>query len=52
VITDARSPRRYARGFWRYHELVGYTSVGAGASLVDVRLNCPPEVALHTLRCV
>jgi len=51
VFTDARSPRRYARGFWRYHELVGYTSVGAGSSIVDVRLNCPPEVALHTLHC-
>jgi hypothetical protein len=51
VITDARCPRRYARGLWRYHDLVGYTSVGAGSSIVDVRLNCPPEVALHTLRC-
>jgi predicted MPP superfamily phosphohydrolase len=50
VIIDARCPRRYARGFWRYHDLVGYTSVGAGSSIVDVRLNCPPEVVLHTLR--
>ncbi len=51
VLTDARCPRRYARGFWQHHELIGYTSVGAGSSIVDVRLNCPPEVALHTLRC-
>jgi predicted MPP superfamily phosphohydrolase len=49
VLTDARCPRRYARGFWRYHDLLGYTSVGAGSSIVDVRLNCPPEVALHRL---
>jgi hypothetical protein len=28
----------------------GYTSVGAGASIVEVRLNCPPEITLHTLR--
>jgi predicted MPP superfamily phosphohydrolase len=51
ILTDARCPRRYARGFWRHQNLLGYTSVGAGSSIVDVRLNCPPEVVLHTLRC-
>lgn len=50
VITDADCPRRYARGPWRYQGLIGYTSSGAGASIVDVRLNCPPEVTLHRLR--
>jgi hypothetical protein len=49
VLTDADSPRRFARGSWRYHDMIGYTSVGAGTSLVDVRLNCPPEVTLHRL---
>jgi len=28
----------------------GYTSVGAGSSVVPVRLNCPPEITLHCLR--
>jgi hypothetical protein len=28
----------------------GYTSVGCGASIVDIRLNCLPEVTLHHLR--
>jgi hypothetical protein len=28
----------------------GYTSVGAGSSVVPVRLNCPPEITLHRLR--
>lgn len=51
VIIDADCPRRLAAGAWRYHDLIGYTSVGAGASIVDVRLNCPPEVTLHHLRC-
>jgi uncharacterized protein len=50
VLTDADSPRAFARGSWRYQEMVGYTSVGAGSSIVDVRLNCPPEITLHRLR--
>jgi hypothetical protein len=37
-------------GSWRYHTMTGYTSVGAGTSIVDVRLNCPPEITLHRLR--
>lgn len=50
VLTDADSPRAFARGPWRYHDMIGYTSVGAGTSIVDVRLNCPPEITLHRLR--
>ena len=50
VITDSDAPRAYARGPWRYLDLVGYTSVGCGSSIVDVRLNCRPEVTLHRLR--
>jgi uncharacterized protein len=30
--------------------MAGYTSRGAGTSLLPVRLNCPPEITLHTLR--
>ena len=52
VITDADCPRALAAGPWKYHGLIGYTSVGAGASIVDVRLNCLPEITLHRLRCV
>jgi hypothetical protein len=29
--------------------MTGYTSVGCGSSIVDVRLNCLPEVTLHRL---
>lgn len=50
LITDADCPREYTKGPWRYGSLVGYTSVGSGSSIVDVRLNCPPEVTLHRLR--
>jgi predicted MPP superfamily phosphohydrolase len=52
IITDADCPRELARGVWKYHDLVGYTSVGAGSCIVDVRINCPPEIVLHRLRCL
>jgi predicted MPP superfamily phosphohydrolase len=49
LMIDADCPRAFAAGPWRYHNLTGYTSVGAGASIVDVRLNCLPEITLHRL---
>ncbi|MBK5967182.1 metallophosphoesterase [Thiocystis minor] len=47
---DARCPRRLAAGPWRHGNLIGYTSVGAGTSVVNARLNCPPEITLHELQ--
>jgi len=49
IITESRAPRAFAKGAWRFGSLVGYTSVGCGSSIVDVRLNCLPEVTLHRL---
>ncbi len=49
LITNANCPRRFCSGAWRYRELQGYTSVGSGSSMVDVRFNCPPEVTTHEL---
>ena len=46
---DARCPRRLAAGAWEYGGMTGYTSVGSGSSVVNARLNCLPEVTLHTL---
>jgi hypothetical protein len=51
LILDAKCPRRMGSGSWQYADLNGYTSRGAGTCIVDVRLNCPPEITLHTLRC-
>ena len=51
VTLDSRCPRYMGAGAWRYHNMTGYTSVGAGTSIVDVRLNCPPEITLHRLFC-
>ncbi|MBK1720286.1 metallophosphoesterase [Thiocystis violacea] len=47
---DARCPRRMAAGSWRYQNMIGYTSVGAGTSVVNARLNCLPEITIHILR--
>jgi predicted MPP superfamily phosphohydrolase len=44
-------PRQLGAGPWTYHEMAGYTSVGAGSSIVPARLNCPPEITLHHLEC-
>jgi uncharacterized protein len=49
VIIEARLPRRMCKGAWKYGDMAGYTSVGAGASIVPVRFNCPPEITLHRL---
>ncbi len=49
LTLDARIPRRLGNGAWQHATMAGYTSPGAGSSIVDVRLNCPPEITVHTL---
>jgi predicted MPP superfamily phosphohydrolase len=51
ITLDSNLPRAFGAGSWRYGAMTGYTSVGAGCSLVPVRLNCPPEITLHRLEC-
>jgi predicted MPP superfamily phosphohydrolase len=50
ITLGSRLPRSLGAGAWKYHDLIGYTSVGAGSSVVPVRFNCPPEITLHHLR--
>jgi uncharacterized protein len=50
LTLDSTLPRRFGAGPWRYHEMVGYTSVGVGSCIVPVRLNCLPEIVLHRLQ--
>ena len=50
IKLEAVLPRRMGAGAWQYHNMIGYTSVGAGSSVLPVRLNCPPEITLHCLR--
>jgi uncharacterized protein len=50
IKLEAVIPRRMGAGAWQYQNMSGYTSVGAGSSVVPVRLNCPPEITVHCLR--
>ena len=50
ITLDAVLPRRMGAGPWKYCNMVGYTSVGVGSSIVAVRINCPPEITVHHLR--
>ncbi len=49
ITLSAVLPRGLGAGAWRHHEMIGYTAVGAGSSVVPVRFNCPPEITLHRL---
>ncbi len=50
VFTHSRAPRYTAAGAWKYGNMFGYTSRGAGASGVPLRFNCQGEVSLIELR--
>lgn len=50
LTLDSVLPRRLGAGAWQHRDMLGYTSVGAGTSIVPVRINCPPEITLHQLR--
>ena len=52
ITLDSVLPRHMGSGAWRYRDMIGYTSVGAGSSVVPVRFNCPPEITLHRLRSI
>ena len=49
VTLDSKCPRYMGKGSWRFQDMHGYTSVGSGTSIVNVRFNCLPEVTLHRL---
>jgi len=49
VLLEADIPRAFGAGAWRHSGMAGYTSVGAGSSVVPVRFNNRPEITLHRL---
>ena len=51
ILLEAHLPRSFGAGPWRHENMAGYTSVGAGSSVVPVRFNCRPEITLHQLVC-
>jgi predicted MPP superfamily phosphohydrolase len=50
ITLDSILPRRLGSGTWRHASMTGYTSRGAGCSIIPVRFNCRPEVTLHQLK--
>jgi predicted MPP superfamily phosphohydrolase len=50
IIVNAHDSHLQARGFWRYEGMKGFTSTGIGTSAMPVRFNCPPEIAVLTLK--
>ena len=51
ITLESQLPRMMGAGAWMHHGMMGYTSVGAGSSVVAVRLNCLPEITLHRFTC-
>jgi predicted MPP superfamily phosphohydrolase len=50
LLANADVPRSMVAGAWRFNELQGYTSRGAGSGIVPVRFFSKPEVVLVRLR--
>ncbi len=49
VLVHANCPRSYTHGHWRHGQMQGYTTAGAGCSLLPVRFHCPPEITVIEL---
>jgi predicted MPP superfamily phosphohydrolase len=49
-VPNSRYGRRYVAGLNRFEGTAVYTNRGVGMAVLPVRFNCPPEVALITLR--
>jgi len=49
ILSNADCPRYYRQGVWQHGSMLGYTCAGVGCSLLPVRYNCPPEIAIIEL---
>jgi uncharacterized protein len=50
ITLDSVLPRHMGSGPWKHGNMLGYTSVGVGTSVVPVRINSLPEITLHHLQ--
>ena len=50
VFIHAKVPRAYGQNIWKYEQMTGFTSAGAGVSGIPVRFGCRGEVVHITLR--
>jgi predicted MPP superfamily phosphohydrolase len=49
LVSHATCPRQYTYGHWQHGGMQGYTTAGAGCSLLPVRFQCPPEICVIEL---
>src|SRR5438128_9232780 len=49
LVSHATCPRQYTYGHWQHGRMQGYTTAGAGCSLLPVRFHCPPEICVIEL---
>ncbi len=49
ILSNADCPKIYTEGVWQHAGMTGYTCAGVGCSLLPVRYNCPPEIAMIEL---
>lgn len=49
IRRNVRAPSWSIAGGWCYQKMHGYTSVGAGCSIVEARFFCPPQITVHEL---
>jgi uncharacterized protein len=49
ILSNADCPRSYTQDVWQHGSMLGYTCAGVGCSLLPVRYNCPPEIAMIEL---
>jgi len=50
IYSNSRCKRRYMRRAWRHGRMQGCTSLGLGCVVRPVRIGCPPEAVLITLK--
>lgn len=50
VFNNSRAPLSHSRGVVDEDEKIMYVTAGIGTSLLPLRFNCPPEIAVLTIR--
>lgn len=50
IVVPCELPQKFLKGRWHHGDVQGYTSPGTGSCGIAARLNCPPEITVHTLR--
>lgn len=51
IFTHLYIEKRFASGFWKHKNLIGYTNRGVGVTTTPSRFFCPGEILFLTLQC-